>query len=579
MPIITRTAYNTRISAGPYSTMHVKVLAWFTLLAVVLEFPASEGAVCGYTCYERYRTSCGFWGWDRCTRYRSSTCYRCCSGWTGSTGSGCPTPLCFGSTSCRNGGTCTSPDYCSNCNRGYYSPRCYLCTQIPNCLEEYCSTSNDERCDRCDGDYGSARGSAYKKSHNQRQCIKQCSWRTDSNACYPGTCTNADCSCTHGFSGRDCRNLGSSQAPVFSEHRSTLVRGETTLESPLTLGDTNTVYTNAPSFSHLRVHWKASYQPSGLPARPPYLQRVSLGIVYAAVNAVVNRGPSIVHSVGRHICSTSSTGLEISDDAPATGLVVCDETFTMMNYNTWTPATGDVLQITYSMRNGGYMNLYNRDNHNAIVKRRYVGQTVTAQNTFTYDFVPPHHCLGPVVSCRAGMLDPGNNVITQPKLIVTWDGWEDNLAGVREYHLQVRQLSGSHGDQMTEIFDTPAVYDNVTGPGQNVILPHTGVYSVLMSVVDNAGNVRLTRRFVFYDDDPDDISIHEDSPVRVLSASASTASGRLWQTDLATVRAGATAVRLDWTGHFANMVHHNQGLLKPIGPYVARDIDNGEWGL
>ncbi|XP_046331012.2 zinc metalloproteinase dpy-31-like [Haliotis rufescens] len=37
-----------------------------------------------YTCRGTYSTSCGFWGWGRCTRYRLNTCYRqvktCCYG-------------------------------------------------------------------------------------------------------------------------------------------------------------------------------------------------------------------------------------------------------------------------------------------------------------------------------------------------------------------------------------------------------------------------------------------------------------------------------------------------------------------
>ena len=32
--------------------------------------------------------------------------------------------ICFGSTTCPNGGTCTSPDHCSGCDEGYSSPRC-----------------------------------------------------------------------------------------------------------------------------------------------------------------------------------------------------------------------------------------------------------------------------------------------------------------------------------------------------------------------------------------------------------------------------------------------------------------------
>lgn len=60
---------------------------------------------------------------------------------------------------------------------------------------------------------------------------------------------------------------------------------------------------------------------------------------------------------------------------------------------------------------------------------------------------------------------------------VTWEGWVDALSGIKEFDLQVRQLSGSHGNQMTEIFDSPAVYNNITESGQEITLPHVGKFN------------------------------------------------------------------------------------------------------
>ena len=52
----------------------------------------------------------------------------------------------------------------------------------------------------------------------------------------------------------------------------------------------------------------------------------------------------------------------------------------------------------------------------------------------------------------------------------------DDLSGIEEFDLQVRQLSGSHGDQMTEILDSPAVYYNTAESGQEIALPHIGTF-------------------------------------------------------------------------------------------------------
>ena len=57
---------------------------------------------------------------------------------------------------------------------------------------------------------------------------------------------------------------------------------------------------------------------------------------------------------------------------------------------------------------------------------------------------------------------------------VTWQGWTDSLAGVKEYDLAVRQLSGSHDSEMTEIFDSPPVFSGVVSSGHTVTLPHVG---------------------------------------------------------------------------------------------------------
>ncbi|XP_052804698.1 delta-like protein B [Mya arenaria] len=85
---------------------------------------------CSYSCYRQttYYTNCGFLWLSRCTRYRSAldTCYKlcnrseCCTGYQGST---CDQPICFGSISCPNGGTCRAPDTCS-CRTGFSGTKC-----------------------------------------------------------------------------------------------------------------------------------------------------------------------------------------------------------------------------------------------------------------------------------------------------------------------------------------------------------------------------------------------------------------------------------------------------------------------
>ncbi|WAR20757.1 hypothetical protein MAR_014731, partial [Mya arenaria] len=59
-------------------------------------------------------------------RSRPSTCYKQCSRsvcCTGYQGPSCSQPICFGSTSCPNGGTCRAPNACI-CRTGYSGTNC-----------------------------------------------------------------------------------------------------------------------------------------------------------------------------------------------------------------------------------------------------------------------------------------------------------------------------------------------------------------------------------------------------------------------------------------------------------------------
>ncbi|XP_022105050.1 uncharacterized protein LOC110986986 isoform X2 [Acanthaster planci] len=532
----------------------------------------SSGNVCSHSCTEKYQASCGFWGWQGCTSYRYKTCYSCCSGWSGDTSDGCPTPLCFGSSRCPNGGTCGTPDHCS-CTRGYYSPRCEPCTTIGHCSEISCSTSSDHECLQCEGDYGSL-GSAYRLSWSKRYCYQQCSWRTDSNACYPGTCSSygTSCRCSTGFSGTDCRTMNGSHAPILSEHRATLMSGSTILESPTGQGSMATVYTNVNNLASLRVHWISSYQPTGLPSLPssrrPYIHSVKLGVVNAGVSATVNRGGRVIYSPGSRTCTTAVNRVSFNRNRPATNLVSCEYTFSL-SYSAWIPATGDVLRSDVYSTSGGYMKLYNRDSNNRIETRYYRGTTSSASSTFTFDFDDPYHCVDVGRGCRDTILNAGNDVTSEALIRITWQGWSDDHAGIKEYELEVRQLSGSHGNEMTEILHSPAVCNGTASSGHSVTLPHVGVYSVVLAVVDNVSNIKRSRRFVLFDNDPNDVTILSDSPLHVVSATSET--NFTWLTNLES-GGGTTTVRLDWTGHFINANHHNQGFLKPIGSYAAGTI-------
>ncbi|XP_071798435.1 uncharacterized protein [Asterias amurensis] len=365
--------------------------------------------------------------------------------------------------------------------------------------------------------------------------------------------------------------MTTSERPVLSEYRATLRKGSTTLETPTIQGSTDTVYTNVRNFIEIQIVWKSSYQPTHLPdlgSGHPYIQNVTLGVVSANVTAVVNRDGTNTYSImTSEPCPSAG-----SRDDPVTTLVLCDLNFSI-NYNSWTPTTGDILRYDVTSVSGGYMKLYDRDNPDTIMTRYYTGSRTSRYSTFTFDFDDPYQCVDVVSGCRNTMLHAGDDVTSQTTITVTWEGWVDDLSGIKEFDLQVRQLSGSNGEEMKEIFDSPAVYFSITESGQDITLPYDGVYSIVLTAVDNAGNSRLARRFVFLDNDPNDVTIqdHDTNPLRVLSATTET--NFEWITALDTT-GGTTSVHLDWASHFINSKHHNQGLLKPIGEWGNGSIDD-----
>ena len=93
----------------------------------------------------------------------------------------------------------------------------------------------------------------------------------------------------------------------------------------------------------------------------------------------------------------------------------------------------------------------------------------------------------------------------------------------------------------------------------------------MLTAVDAAGNQELARRFVLYDNETSGISVNEDHPFRVTSATEDT--GFQWITDAHGVR---TSINVQWEGHFENALHHRRGYLNAIGDHRSGFVENGE---
>ncbi|XP_035661568.1 uncharacterized protein LOC118405866 [Branchiostoma floridae] len=509
------------------------------LSGVVCSRQTSYGCQISYS--QKYYTSCGWNGWDTCARYRtayrSGTCYGaeyfCCDGHTNS--GGVCVPVCWGIITCPNGGRCSSPNMCTNCNDGYYSPKCDRCTHISNCDDTRCTTNSDQQCHRCSGEYGAV-GKAYDNLGTS--CREKCSWRTTSNNCYPGTCptTPSTCTCTSGFGGAHCRTISAASSHMYC--LAALSRNHDRVDTNCLQ---NTVkYTNMNPTT-ITVDWRGHFTPS-VPNRPAYVQSHALGLIAGGFNAKLVRGSTTVRN-DRGTCSSAA-----SRDNPIQ--MDCEQSI----HATGPFNHGDKLQITADFTNGGYVTVYNRDAGNRHEKNYYSGSSTTTNTAeFVFDYVAP--------TCTGTQLNIGDSVSKQNSITLQFSGWTDALSGVTKYEYEVYMLVAT-GSQLTEPHTTFAhgviSIDNIQHP--TVTLTTAGVYSVILTADDAAGNYRRTRRFVLYDNTN---AVEIDSYYPLTIANTVDGNGDNW------LHSTAGATTASWPSHFINRYHHNNKLLNTISDFSA----------
>ncbi|XP_052806262.1 notch homolog 2 N-terminal-like protein B [Mya arenaria] len=149
--------------------------AWIVCSVGILYLSVCDGGYCtqyysnSETCSHlvHYYTTCGWW--SRCGRYRLTSygCYKqrsrrvCCTGYQGQD---CSQPICFGSTSCPNGGTCRAPDTCS-CRAGFSGKKC---SDDDECNDK--THSCDHNCTNEEGAYSCSCNMGYLLDIDNRTC-------------------------------------------------------------------------------------------------------------------------------------------------------------------------------------------------------------------------------------------------------------------------------------------------------------------------------------------------------------------------------------------------------------------------
>lgn len=444
--------------------------------------------------------------------------YYCCSGYEDVSGN-CQ-PVC--TDECQNGGTCISPNTCE-CTAGHSGSTCgtVVCSHL--------------------------------------------------KPCYPGICTLPNtCTCTTGYqdSANNCTRV--TIEPAFTSARAELafynsekamdVYNVTTDSTDPGSDTPDVLWTNLLKFNTWNVDMQAVFEPGDLPYPPSYIPEVQLGIVSATIDYELRASDNRVKTSGTQSCNQSPSIL-----APQQDILVCTVTFDTFDFRV---DNADIFVITFSVTSGGFEKLNIIDTNTAYATLIFSGTQKQKSVEFRFDYVQPTHCFiaNSNLTCSASSTPlEVTNPITKNNITFLWSGWVDSLAGMSRYALEVFKLS-RQGDilleadplapeMITEFNDTTTdSFDFTYQPSG------AGMFSCILEAADGANNSRYIRRFFLYD--PESSITINAGGLRV--ASATPESTYSWQDN---VEGSATAISVNWDGHFINQIQTDGGFLNAIQDY------------
>uniref|UniRef100_A0ABM0MJ98 Uncharacterized protein LOC102806247 n=1 Tax=Saccoglossus kowalevskii TaxID=10224 RepID=A0ABM0MJ98_SACKO len=516
----------------------------------------SNCQVSGWNAWGACSAPCGTSGTQTRTRY--VTVGQSCGGscpYHMSESQGCNNPGCNG-----HGSPLTSS--CS-CVDEWWDTCCDKpCTAIANCQQLHCTSSTNQACHRCNYDRG---GDiiAYQLldygGYPNRICEQRCSWRPDSQFCYPGQCTTtpSTCSCAPNFSGNNCLQMNTS--PVMQYCLGTLIQTTGDYRADAECDDhvtaPTTVFTNIQP-DRIQVEWHNSYTGPNAADWPQqfYVEDFKVGVISASYDWWVIRGGNNVKT-GTVTCS-----IGYNQDNPHQAMHDCDVTGDIV----FTFQHGDRFYFTAKARNGGYITIRNYDATSGYTinpKNYYTGIDVAHTADFTLDYQPPAHCTV-TGSCSDNMLDRGPAITKIGDITVQYNGWHDDLSGILRYEYEVYKMQ-AYGDVLGYRSISPVLSGQVDLPATqfSIILSDPGVYCVMLTVDDVAGNHNRARRFLIFDD-VNGVNTTDQFPIWVDSAAENTT--HLWQTDLQDPSNTGPQVVMQWPGHFYNWFHREHKFLNAI---------------
>eukprot|EP00058_Branchiostoma_floridae_P022359 XP_002607849.1 hypothetical protein BRAFLDRAFT_117284 [Branchiostoma floridae] len=430
-----------------------------------------------------------------------------------------------------------------------------ICTD-PLCNSHLC---RNDQCPVCVNDYGTYDGKparAYDVSG--MNCQKRCSWRSDSNLCFPGTCgLVGSCQCTSGFSGSSCTTIG--QQPEFM-HWLGLLHDDSGGVADLDQNNMD-VWTNKVP-TRVQFQWATSYTRPN-PAFHSYIRSFFVGPIESSVTWLHKRN-SAVFTSGSVPCDVALS----KASPPLDSALTCD------NDQTWSSAVvhADEIEVEFRAKVGGGFTYYDFDTRQTHTRWFTDGPyaRVATGAKWKYDSTTPLHS-----GTFQAMLDVGDP-FTKQSPTARWSGWGDTGSGIQNYHVEVYRMDHTQGDTLRESFT--AMYEASLEPSVSEYAidmtgQDPGVFSAVLIVEDasggnEVGNLKRARRFFIFDD-TSDITVDEETDLAEVGdmwlSSALEATDYVWQDNL------EEEVFLQYREHFIQHTHHNGKFLNAIREFPQLD--------
>ncbi|CAC5387119.1 unnamed protein product [Mytilus coruscus] len=229
-------------------------------------------------------------------------------------------------------------------------------------------------------------------------------------------------------------------------------------------------------------------------------------------------------------------------------------------------------KVIFSLQiiNGGYLKYIDRDTdpnpeYASHIRVKLNGRNVTREFIIQWDIHEPYHqcvqengskCTSPPVSV--------DDVTNKSVIHIEWNSWVDDLSTIDSYSYEVFEL-GHNGIAFSERTKISEVtYISKINEKSNFTVTSQGMYSVVFTAVDKAGNEKSCRVLFLYDNSS---AVEVNKETHIIIKQSSKSSNNVW------VDVDDPIIDVQWPDKFKNERHHKNMWLDNVLPRLRVDSE------